>query len=154
MFADFNDQNSWAETCLLISYMYWFSLWRCIVWNIPVSQLFIPSGEQPEQRISAHKSKQLIANCIAMFRKYCCYIKHGGIVRNLTILNPWGILLMCPNTTMRVYGSRIYHVLWSKHISLLADVLTPASSRQAVRSSRILRLADCIVALWQRWFIF
>ena len=38
---------------------------------------FSSSGEQPEQRILACEPKQPSVNCIAIFHKYCCYIKHG-----------------------------------------------------------------------------
>ena len=48
------------------------------------------SGEQPKQCILAHKSEQPTAGCIAIFHKYCCYIKHGGIITNLNLWNPWG----------------------------------------------------------------
>ena len=51
---------------------------------------FSPSCEQTEQRISAHKSEQPTAGGIAIFHKYCCYIKHGDIVTNLTLWNLWG----------------------------------------------------------------
>ena len=58
--------------------------------NIPFSQLLSPSGEKLEQRIRAFKSEQPTAGCMAIFHKYCCYIKHGGIITNLTLQNPWG----------------------------------------------------------------
>ena len=38
--------------------------------------------------IPAYKSEQTTAGCIAIFHKYCCYIKHGGINPNLTRWNP------------------------------------------------------------------
>ena len=78
-----------------------------------------PSGEQPEQRILTHKSEQPPAGCIAIFHKYSCNIKHGGIITNLTLWNPWGILLISQSTTTRVYGARvrIYDVLCSKTYS-------------------------------------
>ena len=52
---------------------------------------FCPSSEQPKQHILAYKSEQSTASCIAIFHKYCCYIKHGGIITNLTLWNPWGV---------------------------------------------------------------
>ena len=36
-----------------------------------------------------HKSEQLTAGCIAIFHKYVVYKKHGGIMTNLTLENPW-----------------------------------------------------------------
>ena len=44
-----------------------------------------PSGEQPEQRISAHKLEQPTAGFMAIFHKYCCYAKRGGNITNLTM---------------------------------------------------------------------
>ena len=44
-----------------------------------------PSDEQREQRILAQQSEQPTAGCIAIFHKYCCYIKHGGIITNLNL---------------------------------------------------------------------
>ena len=52
---------------------------------------FSPSGEKPEKWILAYKSEQPTAVCIEIFHKYGCYIKHGGIIRNLTLRNPWGV---------------------------------------------------------------
>ena len=66
--------------------------------NSPVSQLFFPSDEQPDQCISAHKSKQPTAGCIAIFNKYCCYIKHRGI-SSYGILG--GMSLICQNASAR-----------------------------------------------------
>ena len=82
---------------------------------------FSNGGEQPEQRILAYKSEQLTAGCIATFDEYCCYIKHGGIT-NLTLWNPWGMLLMCQNATIRIRGAfiRIYYVSRLKHMTPLA----------------------------------
>ena len=57
--------------------------------NIPVSQRFFPSGKQPEHHILAHELKQPTAGCIALFHKYCCYAKRGGIKIDLTLRNHW-----------------------------------------------------------------
>ena len=48
---------------------------------------FPPSGEQPEHCRLAHYFWQPTAGCIAIFHKYCCYTKHGGVSTNLT---HWG----------------------------------------------------------------
>ena len=53
---------------------------------------FSPSGEQPEHCILAYKSKHQnnqLRFYIAIFHKYCCYIKHGSILTNLTLHNSW-----------------------------------------------------------------
>ena len=47
-----------------------------------VEQLFSPSTGEPEQHIFAHKLVQPTAGCRAIFHKYCCSIKHGGIITN------------------------------------------------------------------------
>ena len=50
---------------------------------------FSPSGEQPGQRILAYRSEQSNGDCVAIFHKYCYYIKHMGIMSILTLWNPW-----------------------------------------------------------------
>ena len=59
---------------------------------------------------------------LAIFHKYCCYIKHGGILTNLNLWSPWRVLLICESATVRVCDAwiRIYYVLCSKHIAPLA----------------------------------
>ena len=71
---------------------------------------FSSSPEQPGQRILAHKSEQPTADCIAIFHKYCCCIKHGGIMTNLNLWNPCGYVTDMPKSTMCVCGAwiRIY----------------------------------------------
>ena len=59
------------------------------VHNSPISQRFSPSGEQLEHRKLAHEL-QSTAGCIAIFHKYCCYTKLGGITTNYTLRNHWG----------------------------------------------------------------
>ena len=61
------------------------------------------------------KSEQPTVGWIAIFHKYCCYIKHGGIIANLTQWNPRGMLLIW-YTSMRIYGAwnSIYYVLCTK----------------------------------------
>ena len=90
--------------------------------NSPVSQRFSPSGEQPEHRILAHELWQLTAGCIEISHKYCWYTKRVGITTTLTLRNDWGMLLMCQNTTMRVYGARIKDITFyvQKHTEPLA----------------------------------
>ena len=58
--------------------------------NSPVSQLSFPNGEQPEQRISALKSEQPTAGCIAILHKYRFYMKLGGVITDWNLWNPWG----------------------------------------------------------------
>ena len=33
---------------------------------------------------------RICIGCIAIFHKYCCYTKHGGITTNWTLRNHWG----------------------------------------------------------------
>ena len=77
---------------------------------------------------------------------YCCYAKHGGFTTNLTLRNHWGMLLMCQNTTMWVYGAWIktYYVLCSKAYNTFSNVLeSVTSSQQAARSARICETRLC-----------
>ena len=66
---------------------------------------FSLSGEQPEQRVSAHTLWQLISGFLAIFHKYCWFTEHGDIITNFNLRNPWGILLISQNNRMRVYGA-------------------------------------------------
>ena len=59
--------------------------------NSPISQIFLPLvvSSSTEHRKLAH-DKQPTAGCIAIFHKYCCYTKRGGITTSLTPRNHWG----------------------------------------------------------------
>ena len=47
-------------------------------------------------------------NCLLYSNiSYVCYINHGGIITNLNLWNDWGMLLICQNATMRVFGAWI-----------------------------------------------
>ena len=96
-------------------------------WRVLFHNIFTPSGEQPEQRILAYTSEQPTVGCIAIYHKYCCYIKHRGIITNLTLLTLGGMLLICQNTTMRVYGAwiRIYYILCLETYSTLRRLFYP-----------------------------
>ena len=74
-----------------------------------------------------------------MVQKYCCYIKYGTIITNLSPWNPWGILLICHDTIMRVYGAWIiiYYVSCSKTYGTFSSLFwCPAGSRRAARGAR------------------
>ena len=89
---------------------------------VPFHKDFPPSGEQPEQHELAHMLYQLTDGCTAIFHKYYCFTKHGGIKTNLTLRNLWRhITDICQNTTMRVNGAwiKIYCVLCSKPYNTL-----------------------------------
>ena len=49
---------------------------------VPFHNDFPPSGEQAGQHKLAH-TLQLTGGCRAIFHKYCCYTKQGGIITNL-----------------------------------------------------------------------
>ena len=51
-----------------------------------------PCGEQPKHRELAHELQQPTAGYIAIFHKYCCYTKRGGITTKLTLRNHWGYI--------------------------------------------------------------
>ena len=66
--------------------------------------------------------------------------KRGGITTNLNQRNHRNMLLICQNTTMRMYGAWIktYYVWCSKTYSTSGKVFkSTAGSRQAARSARI-----------------
>ena len=48
-----------------------------------------PSGEKSEHRISAHGLQQPTASCIAIFHKYCCCTKCGGVTTDLILRSHW-----------------------------------------------------------------
>ena len=54
-------------------------------YNSPVSQLFL-AVSSPEERLSAHKPEQPTSGCIAIFLKYCCWIKQIQIYE---IIGSW-----------------------------------------------------------------
>ena len=57
--------------------------------NSLVSQSISLSGKEPKRRILVHKLEQPSACCIAIFHKYCCHTKPGGITAYLTLRNNW-----------------------------------------------------------------
>ena len=68
-----------------------YAYFRHSIVSIVLFQIFfLPSGEQPEKWILAYKSEQPTVGCIAIFHKYCCSIKPGGIITNLNLWNPCG----------------------------------------------------------------
>ena len=54
-----------------------------------------------------------------------CFVKHGAIITNLTLCNPCGVLLICQNTTVRVFGAWVilYYVLCSKRYGTFSCLL-------------------------------
>ena len=113
----------------------------------PVSKLFSPSGEQAEQRILAYK--QPTACCIAIFHKYCCFIRYGGIKTNVT---PWGISLICQNASMRVCGAwiKIYSVYVKKHITHLAACYGPPLVRDEPLGASAFVVSACCVSSYDK----
>ena len=103
---------------------------------------FSPIGEQPEQRILAYKSEQPTAGCMEIFHKYCCYIKHGGIITHLTSWNTWRHVI-----DVWAYGAwiRIYYILCSKTYGAFGGLFwSPAGSQQAARNARICETCSSI----------
>ena len=112
------------------------------------SQLFFLYWWAAEQRILAHQSEQPTAGCRAIFHKYVCYIKHGGIITNLNLWNPWGYVTdvsKCHN--MGVWSMDYITFYDQKHIApLVALFWFLACSRQAAMGTRICEtplLAGC-----------
>ena len=102
---------------------------------------FSPSGEQPEQCISAHKSEQPTAGCIAISHKYCYCIKHEGIIKKIIYEITEGMWLIVQNATVWVYGAwiRIYLVLCLKTYCTFGGLFwSPAGSQRDARCGHIL----------------
>ena len=81
---------------------------------------FSPIVEQPEQRITAR--------CIAMFYKYCCYAKRGGIITNLTPQHHWGYIIDVSKYHKAGILSMDYDYITfyvQKHIAPLAKCYNP-----------------------------
>ena len=97
---------------------------QSLLCNTPFTMISL-SGEQPEQRVLAHMLWQPTSGCITIFHNYNCFPKHGGIIRNLTLQNHCGILLLCQNTSIPVYGAwiEICCVLCSKKYSAMSKLL-------------------------------
>ena len=87
----------------------------------------------------ARRSQPCAKGALAIFHKYCCFIKYGGMITKLTVILQ-GILLICQNVTVWMCGAwiRIYYVLCSKSIAhLVACSGPPISSQRAVKGIRI-----------------
>ena len=73
-------------------------------------------SEQHSQLTLVHKSQQPTTDCLAIFHKYCCYIKHGGIVRNLTLMKTLGVYnwyVKMPQCGYVVHGLK--HIIFYVH---------------------------------------
>ena len=104
-----------------------FEVYRNETTNRPVSQRFFPLTVSSPNNVYWLISYITTVGCIAIFHKHCCYTKHAGIITDFTLRNHWGILLMCQNITMWVYGAWIKYVssYVKKHIVHLAMCYNP-----------------------------
>ena len=102
--------------------------------NSPVSQRFSPSDEQSEQHIHvvAHKLLQPTAGCRAIFNKYCCYTKRGGIIKNLTLKNYWGYI-----TDVSQYHNA---GIWSMDQNIWRFMLNKANLRDLIAATGLVIL--------------
>ena len=117
------------------------------------NNLFI-SGEQPEQRKLSHTLKQQTDDCRAIFHKYFCHTKHGGIVTNLTLWNLWGHItdiLKIQQCGYMEHGLKYFVLYVQKHIAhrvvwynfpLVRD--TPLRAPAVVR---VIYWGNCTIAL-------
>ena len=99
---------------------------------------------------------QPTAGCIAIFLKYCCYIKNWCIITNLLHEIIGGILAICQSATVRVCGAwiRIYYVLCSKSYSIFGGLFWILSGlAQAVRVAHI-RETDLLPGNFPRYPIW
>ena len=101
----------------IVSFMKMISATAYLIWNpltSPVSQILpqilSPSSEKPK---TMHISIKPTIGSTSIFH-YCCYIKHKGIITNLTLWDPWSMLLICQNITMWICRAwiRKYYILW------------------------------------------
>ena len=112
--------------------------------NSSVSKLFSPSGEEPEQRIYVHKWEQPTADCIAIFHKYCCYIKHRGIITHLNMPDPYSYVKMprrgCVEHIQKHIAPLVVcsgHTMGCKYLSLPSPwYLIPTQGSSNVLSTR------------------
>ena len=84
--------------------------------------LLPPNGEKPEQHLQTYKSEQPTAGCMAIFHKYFCYIKHRGIITNLTLRNLWGhcLYVKIPCCGYMEHGLEYITFYVHKHMTSLA----------------------------------
>ena len=110
---------------------------RC---NSPVAQFFSPRGEQLEQCILDRNSEQASAGCIAIFHKYCYYIKCGALYQMWLLWNPHRYVTDISQYHSVVYGAwiRIYYILCPKTYYTFGGLFwSTAGLRQAARSACI-----------------
>ena len=86
---------------------------KAITWN----------NDMPLSTHVTYKSEQPTTGCIAIFQKYCCYIKHGGVITNLTLLKSLGVCYWC----VKIPRCWCMELFWSVLVG----------SRQAAMSARI-----------------
>ena len=67
----------------------------------------------------AHESEQPTAGYIAIFHKYCCYIKHGGITTNFSWWIPWGYVTDMSKCHCVEHGLTYDTFYFKKHIAPL-----------------------------------
>ena len=112
---------------------------------------FSPSGDQPEQRILAHKSEQPTASCMGIFHKYCCHIKHGGIIINLILWNPWEVYYWYIKMPQCRYMDGLVYIMFyvKKHKALLAICYNPLLvCDKLLWVPTFVRLAYCWAVCW------
>ena len=83
---------------------------------------------------------QSTAGRIAIFHKYCCYIKYGGIITNMTLWNPWRYII----DVSICHGADVWSTDWFIICSMLKIYRThggllwnPTGSQQASRGASI-----------------
>ena len=117
----------------------------CELVQLSCFRIIFLSGEKPEQRAIAYKqNNQLPVALHCIGHKYCCYTKYGGIIAKLTLWNPWGILLICQNATVRVCGAwfQIFSFYVQNHIAPIAALFwTPLVCDGPLGAPAFLKLA-------------
>ena len=109
-------------------------------------------SQQPEQHILAHKSEQPSAGWIAIFHKYCCYIKLGGIITNLNLWNFFGYVTdmsKCHAACVCRMDWNIHYALGLKTYSTFDGLFwSPAGSRRAARGACICETRLLTINTW------
>ena len=109
---------------------------------------YFPLVVSSSNNISAHKSEQPTAGCIAISHKYCCYIKHGGIITNLKFLGVCYWYVKMPQCRCVEHGLQYITFYVQKHIAPLAVCSgPPPGSRWVARGVRIYETRLC-----EHWF--
>ena len=105
-----------------------------------------PCGELSAQRISAFKSEQSTAGCMAIFHKYCCCTKHGDVVTLVKSLGACYWLVKTPQWGYMEHGLRYITFYVQIHMAPLAVCSGPHLDRnKPLGAPAFVRLVYCCI---------